>query len=585
MSKINLSLPPLFLVSLFGAALSCAQGTSGAAPAGTSASPVASEPATDDWLTYGYDPERTGWNRGETTLSKDNVSKLAVLWTTQLSTKPTPQALATFSPPVVVSGVKTAHGVKNLLFLLGADDTLFALDTDSGKVLWQKTYPNPIKPGRAPNWLCPKTANSTPVIDKVKGVVYFLASDGKLRSASLSDGAQRLTPTDMVAPFARVWALNIFDNVVYTTSGRGCGEVTDPNSTIAAAETLNPGASPPTMRGGRAFTGPPLDPGMVAAMDVRDPAHPKLTTFYTSNGRPAGPWGRGGVTRGPNNTLLLETADGFMDTASGQYGISILMLAPKATRLMDSFTPKNWRYLNSKDLDWSASPAVFAFGGKTLVAVSGKEAVIDLLDTSDLGGGPAENHSTPFYQGLQIGNDAAAATDPSQGIWGSLATYQTPDGRRFVYAPMWGPQSTKVSAFKFASGPIPNGSIMALEVVADGTKVAEVPIWTSPDLVMPDPPVVANGVVYATQTGGQLLQNTPLPDGTRRIPETTGSVYRATPVSNLVLYALDAETGKPLYSSGKIITDWVHFGQPVVALGKVFIVTHDSHVYAFGIKP
>src|ERR1017187_3368026 len=111
MSKTNVSLLAFFLVSSFGAALSCAQGAPGPEPAAASASPVASEPATDDWLTYGYDPERTGWNRGETTLSKDNVSKLKVLWTAQLSTKPTPQALATFSPPVVVSGVKTAHGV------------------------------------------------------------------------------------------------------------------------------------------------------------------------------------------------------------------------------------------------------------------------------------------------------------------------------------------------------------------------------------------------------------------------------------------------------------------------------------------
>ena len=482
-------------------------------------------------------------------------------------------ALSTLSPPVVVSGVKTAHGVKSLLVLLGADDTLFALDTDSGRVLWQKTYPNMNQPARTPDVNCPKTANSTPVIDRVHGVVYFVASDGKLRGVSLSDGAQRLTPTDMVAPFARAWGLSLFDGVIYTTSGRGCGELIDPTSAIAAAEAL-PAGTPPS-----------IDPGMVTAMDVRDPAHQVSTTFYTSNGRPSGPWGRGGVTRGPNNTLLVETADGFMDTAAGQYGISVLLLAPRATRLMDSFTPKNWRYLNAKDLDWSASPAVFAFGGKTLVAVSGKEGVIDLLDASDLGGGPAENHSTPLYQGPQIGNDAAEGRQPGQGIWGSIATYQTPDGRRFVYAPMWGPQSSHVSSFQFTSGPIPHGSIMALEVIADGAKVAEVPTWTSPDLIMPDPPTVANGVVYATQTGGQALQYAPAPEGSPPDRGATRSAFRATPVSNLVLYALDAETGKPLYSSGKAITDWVHFGEPVVALGKVFIVTHDGHVYAFGVKP
>jgi hypothetical protein len=324
---------------------------------------------------------------------------------------------------------------------------------------------------------------------------------------------------------------------------------------------------------------------MVSAMDLRDPAHPTWTAFYTSNGRPSGPWGRGGVTRGPNHTLLVETADGFMDTAAGQYGISVLLLAPKATRLMDSFTPRNWRYLNAQDLDWSASPTVFAFGGKSLAAVAGKEGVIDLLDTADLGGGAAENHSTPFYQGPQLGNDAAEGRQPSQGIWGSIATYQAPDGRRFVYAPMWGPQSTKVSGFKFTSGPIPHGSIMAVEVVADGASVAEVPTWTSPDLIMPDPPTVANGVVYATQTGGQPLQYPPAAAASPRDQVTARGVFRATPVSHLVLYALDAETGRPLYSSGNTMSDWVHFGEPVVALGKVFLVTHDGHVYAFGVKP
>ena len=48
--------------------------------------------------------------------------------------------------------------------------------------------------------------------------------------------------------------------------------------------------------------------------------------------------------------------------------------------------------------------------------------------------------------------------------------------------------------------------------------------------------------------------------------------------------AFDAQTGKTLWSSDKIITNWVHFSEPVVALGKVFVVTHDAHVFAFGLK-
>ena len=51
------------------------------------------------------------------------------------------------------------------------------------------------------------------------------------------------------------------------------------------------------------------------------------------------------------------------------------------------------------------------------------------------------------------------------------------------------------------------------------------------------------------------------------------------------LKAVDAETGKELYSSKNILDKtFTHFTQPVVALGKVFLVDHEARVYAFGLK-
>ena len=61
------------------------------------------------------------------------------------------------------------------------------------------------------------------------------------------------------------------------------------------------------------------------------------------------------------------------------------------------------------------------------------------------------------------------------------------------------------------------------------------------------------------------------------------TLFRATPIGPMVLWALDAETGKPLYNSGKLITGWTHFSEPVVAMGKVFVETHAGQVYAFGL--
>jgi hypothetical protein len=83
----------------------------------------------------------------------------------------------------------------------------------------------------------------------------------------------------------------------------------------------------------------------------------------------------------------------------------------------------------------------------------------------------------------------------------------------------------------------------------------------------------------------QQLSQRPPPGTPRAFPAPAEAAkFRATPLSNLILYAFDAETGKQLYSSKNTIRDWVHFTEPVVAFGKVFVVTHDAHVYAFGLK-
>src|ERR1700733_2268009 len=47
-------------------------------------------PAVPDWLSYNYDRERTGWNRGETALTKKTVGQLKPLWNTQLTTASSP---------------------------------------------------------------------------------------------------------------------------------------------------------------------------------------------------------------------------------------------------------------------------------------------------------------------------------------------------------------------------------------------------------------------------------------------------------------------------------------------------------------
>jgi glucose dehydrogenase len=526
-------------------------------------------PATNEWLTWGYDQERTGWNRAETTLTPKNVSRLKQLWSTQLSVPVDKYVLSTMTAPVIVSGVATAAGPTDILFILGANDTLFAVDATSGKQLWSKSFPNPQTPKKPKEWLCPGTVNDTPTIDKERDIVFFITGDGVLRGLNLADGAQRLAPVSMVAPFARAWSLNLIDNILYSTSGRACGEITDKNSIEYAAAISG-------LR--RVGNGPLLDASALNAADVSDLAHPVVTHFFTSGARPAAPWGRGGAVRGPGG-VILETSDGRYDPAAGDFSESILKVSPKAARLMDSYTPTNWTDNLMHDMSGSASPVVFNFAGKTLVAASQKEGVLRILDAGTLGGA---NHMTPLWQSSKLGNDEKTGTDPSRGVWGGIATYET-SGKRYLYLPMLGHPSKDAPVFPKTNGDIANGSIMAFQVLNDGGKISAVPAWTSADMVMPDPPVVANGVVYALSTGGQAMQNMAHP-GEKRLGYDVSSVLRSTPVSNMVITAYDAESGKQLWSSGKTLPDWVHFSEPVVALAKIYVATHDGHVVAFGLK-
>jgi outer membrane protein assembly factor BamB len=483
----------------------------------------------NEWLTWGYDQERTGWNQAETELTKDNVAHLELKWKAQLPTPTSEVILSTMTAPLVVN----VSG-RTLVFVVGNDNTVFAIDSETGKIVWQKGFPNTLTAARPATWLCSNTQNATPVIDKDAGIIYVSTSDGKLRGLSLTDGEDRMPPTDFTNPFARNWSLNLIDGVIYSSTARGC------NGAISH------------------FT----------ALDLKDPSR-RVVEYYTSIGKPAGAWGRGGMVRGPKG-IYTQTADGPYDPATGKFGETVMFLNPKDLRLLDSYTPANWLYLNSKDLDLgSANPVTFPFQKWTLVASAAKESVISLLDADNLGGA---DHQTPLYQSARWGNDEVLLA--GRGLWGAMATWQDAQGRRWLLMPLWGPPSKDAPKFKYTYGDASQGSVMAFEVTADPGKNAPmlIPTWISRDMHVPDPPVVANGVVYALQTGENTLQG------------RSTAKMRSTPVTNAVLYALDAQTGKELYSSDKLIDSWTHYTEPVVAGGKIYVSTWDGRLYAFGLK-
>ncbi len=115
----------------------------------------ASAASQNEWLTWGYDQERTGWNQAETALNKDNVSQLQLLWKSQLSTTPKETVLSTMTAPLVAS-VAGPQGPRTLVFVVGSDNTVYAIDSETGKVAWQKEFPNTLTPSTGARKVMPK---------------------------------------------------------------------------------------------------------------------------------------------------------------------------------------------------------------------------------------------------------------------------------------------------------------------------------------------------------------------------------------------------------------------------------------------
>lgn len=488
-----------------------------------------------DWLTYGHDPQRSGWAFEETTLKPENVGQLQLAWKSKLDNQS--YSLSALTAPVVASGISTSKGIRSVVYVAGISGTVFALDAETGAQLWTHAFKYVVLPGKGGyqgTFLCPNGITATPVVDKSTNTLYVIAGNGALYGLDLGSGAVHYGPIQFVAPYSKSWSLNLVDGVLYTVLTQGCG-------------------------GG--LSG-------FYSVDVRDRHHPLIRQMLLSNTDTAGIWGRGGAIIGNNGRIYGGTADGVFDPIAGDYSDTEIAVSKNDLSLLDYFLPVNWQYLRRKDFDLgSASPVFFGWHDRNLLAAGAKESVVYLLDADKLGGA---DHQTTLYTTPRLGNDKAACCE-GLGIWGGLSTARDLDGQTWLLVPMGGPPSAEGPRFPKFNGENPRGSIMAFKVVADpkGNPVLE-PAWMSGDFNLPDPPVIANGVVFALSTGENAVQR-------------GGEAKRLLNTQPAVLKALDLRTGKELFSSGSAIETWVHFSGLAISDGRVFTVDHNSSVYCFGL--
>src|SRR3954467_8968661 len=94
-----------------------------------------------DWLTDGGDVQRSGWQRHESTLTKDNVKNLKIVWKLQLDNQP--REMHSLLPPLIVGRIDTPGGPKKLAVVAGSSDNIYAIDVQACRILGQKHFEYP----------------------------------------------------------------------------------------------------------------------------------------------------------------------------------------------------------------------------------------------------------------------------------------------------------------------------------------------------------------------------------------------------------------------------------------------------------
>jgi outer membrane protein assembly factor BamB len=495
-----------------------------------------------DWLTDGADSQRTNWQRDERILTTANVKDMKLLWKIKLDNQP--RQMHSLFPPLVVGRVETKNGTKEIAVIAGVSDNIYAIDVEKGELLWKKHFQSSWSDppdGRGVYVLCPGGLTATPVIGPAgtsgKYTLYAASWDGMLHQLNVADGEELAPPAKFMPPNGKPYALNLFNNVIYTHTAQGCGG----------------------------------NPNMVYTYDL---ATKKVGSWGPAGG---GMWGRSGPAISSNGTMYTGTGDGRWDPENGVYGNGIIGVQQdpktKAVILTDYYGPSNAEWLFKRDLDMQVTPAIFPYKGKELMVDAGKECVVYLMDTESIGG---DDHRTPLYRTPLICNEEVNFA--SAGIWGSMATWEDAQGTRWVLTPFWGPKHSKFKA-PIEHGPVKDGAIAAFKVEEKSNKTWLAPAWISRDMNRAEPPVIANGIVFAYGNGENTDQSTPeLGLG------ANSSEIRIKGSTNAVLYALDGQTGKELWSSGKQITSFNHWSGLSVANGRVYIATFDGVLYSFGIR-
>jgi hypothetical protein len=385
-----------------------------------------------DVLTYHNDSAQDGLNPYETVLTPSNVNQetFGKQFEVPLDGPVIAQPLFEAGVNITVGNTPGRHDV---VFVATQHDSVYAIDSHSGEVLWHDSF---IDPAHGVTTIPPADVGlpagvgdvgiiSTPVIDPNSGTLYVLVRTKeivtgvvhyvqKLHALDVSSGAEKDGGPTHVADTSIENGAYVYNSGPFVL-GSGAGAV----GGIIYYNSLRQNQRPAlTLADGRVFVAS-------ASQDDIGPYHGWVLSYDaatlqldgvfcdTPNGSDGGIWQSGaGAAVDAQGFLYYVTGNGTFDTrlnrqrfpGKGDFGDSVIKLAIDPTtgplhqskngwglKLVDYFTPSNQTRLSALDLDLgSGGPALLPdnTSGRGLVHLlltAGKDGRIYLLNRDSMG--------------------------------------------------------------------------------------------------------------------------------------------------------------------------------------------------------
>jgi len=340
--------------------------------------------------TYHYDNYRSGWNSSETELTPTNVasSRFGLLTTVALDDEVDSQPLLV---PKVNITTGSHKGIDNVLYVVTANDTVYALSMYTGDVLLTRSLGTPVHmplgcKNNGPN----VGITSTPVIDPTGGTLYVMAytqdTSGpayRIHALDLGSLADKVTPQLVTGSHTLTDGNKVVFNATYQRQRPGLllangnvyagfGSFCDYSSKVSRGWLLGWNASS-------------LDP--LSGNQLLDTQVPAPTVFLSSI------WMSGyGLAADDSGNVLFVTGNSEASAYDGVTDIqeSVVKVSPDLTTVVDLFTPSDQPTLDEEDRDFGSGGVLVLPDqpGSTphLAVAAGKDGNMYFMNEDDLGG-------------------------------------------------------------------------------------------------------------------------------------------------------------------------------------------------------